>query len=74
MELTKSRVLRTVGLLWALNLVAMLVNNIKPFGKKKKKICVQDLPAAKPEIQEHSEAWLLLPCPRFALKSCGEKL
>lgn len=55
LEVTKSGVLRTAGLLWALNLMAVLINNIKPFEEKKKKICVQDLPAAKPEIeiQEH---------------------
>lgn len=71
-EVTKSRVLRTAGLLWALNLTAVLINDIKPFVEKKNKICVQDLPAAKPEIQEH--LCLLLPCPHFALRSCGEKL
>lgn len=39
LEVAKSRVLRTAGLLWALNLVAMLINNIKAFRGKKKSLC-----------------------------------
>lgn len=37
LEITKSRVLGTAGLLWALNLMALLINNIKLFGEKKNK-------------------------------------
>lgn len=39
LEITKSGVLRTAGLLWALNLMALLINNIKLFGGKKLNLC-----------------------------------